>query len=313
MTTITPCLWFNGDAVEAVRFYRTAFDSSAVHDIRYLPTEHSGESPVADDVPAQRVSTEDDAEAEAVRDVVAIEFEIAGQPIIALNGGERYGFNESISFMVSFDPSIDPDAAKNLDALWIALIDGGTASMPLDSYEFSSRYGWLRDRFGVHWQLNLVDPSGSPRPKVVPSLIFGSHVQNRAREAADFYSSLFDDTEAGVDIRFEKHSGAASAESVMFADFRLLNQWFIVMDATVKHRASFTEAFSFIVSCTDQAEIDRYWAALSADPDAERQGWCVDQFGLTWQVTPLNMAELMSRPGAIANMMGMKKLEIASL
>ena len=60
------------------------------------------------------------------------------------------------------------------------------------------------------------------------------------------------------------------------------------------------------------AEIDRYWAALSEVPEAEACGWCADRFGVSWQVTPSNMAELMERPGAFQAMMGMKKLEIAA-
>ncbi len=87
--------------------------------------------------------------------------------------------------MVNFDPSDNPNARQSLDALWEKLIDGGSALMPLGEYGFSKRYGWVRDRFGMHWQLILTDPEGEPRPMIVPALMFGGPAQNRAREAAE--------------------------------------------------------------------------------------------------------------------------------
>lgn len=77
-------------------------------------------------------------------------------------------------------------------------------------------------------------------------------------------------------------------------------------DSTV----TFTESVSFVVECANQAEIDRYWAALSAVPDAEACGWCKDKFGVSWQIVPANMNELMKQPDAFEHLMAMKKLEI---
>ena len=73
----------------------------------------------------------------------------------------------------------------------------------------------------------------------------------------------------------------------------------------------FNESVSFMISGKDQDEIDYYWGKLSAVPEAEQCGWCKDKFGLSWQVVPENMGELMKRPGAYANMMKMHKLVIA--
>lgn len=71
-----------------------------------------------------------------------------------------------------------------------------------------------------------------------------------------------------------------------------------------------SEAVSFQVDCKDQEEIDYYWDKLSKVPESEQCGWCKDQFGLSWQIVPANMAELMQRPDAFAKMMEMKKLVI---
>jgi predicted 3-demethylubiquinone-9 3-methyltransferase (glyoxalase superfamily) len=92
-------------------------------------------------------------------------------------------------------------------------------------------------------------------------------------------------------------------------DFDLNGQRFTAINAGPEF--SFTEAVSFAISCKDQEEIDFYWEKLSSVPESEQCGWCKDKFGLSWQIIPENMGELMQRPGAYAHMMQMKKLVIA--
>jgi predicted 3-demethylubiquinone-9 3-methyltransferase (glyoxalase superfamily) len=83
------------------------------------------------------------------------------------------------------------------------------------------------------------------------------------------------------------------------------------MDSGVEQQFEFGCGVSLEVQCTDQAEIDRLWEALSAVPEAEQCGWLADRFGVSWQIVPADMAELMQRPDAYEHMMGMKKLVIA--
>ena len=296
MTTITPCLWFNGNAEEAVQFYTAAFSDSSIVGTTHYPSEGLA-----------------DFQRDLAGAVLTVTFRLAGQDFLAINAGERFAFNESTSFMVNFDPSTDPDARHNLDALWNALIDGGSALMPIANYDFSPRYGWLRDRFGVNWQLILTDPAGEPRPTIMPALLFGDGVQNRAREAIEFYASVFDNSQLGADVRYAERSGPAHPGSVMFGDVRLRDLWFVAMDAATRQHVTFTESVSFVIPCSDQTEIDRYWAALSAVPEAEACGWCKDKFGVSWQITPANIDELMKRPNAFEHMMQLKKIEIAKL
>ncbi|MGV8913115.1 MAG: VOC family protein [Rhodoglobus sp.] len=293
MSSITPCLWFDHVAEEAVAFYSAAFPDVLVHKTSYYPTEGLA-----------------DFQQDLAGEVLTIDFEVAGQRFIALNAGDNFRFTESISFMVNFDPSVDPDARPKLDALWATLIDGGSALMPLDEYPFSARYGWVRDRFGVHWQLILSDPAGEPRPMIIPALMFGGPVQNRAREAAEYYAATFENSRLATVMRYPEQTGPAVPGSVMFSDFQLRNQWFVAMDAGAVQDVTFTEAVSFVVPCVGQSEIDRFWAALSAVPEAEQCGWCKDKFGLSWQITPANIEQLLQRPGAFDNLMAMKKLEI---
>src|SRR5699024_7313841 len=137
--------------------------------------------------------------------------------------------------------------------------------------------------------------------------------QNRANEAIEFYTSLFDDAEPGNRSPYGEPTGPATAASMAFGEFRVGDQWFAVMDSGVEQDATFTCGVSLEVLCRDQVEIDRLWSALSADPEAERCGWLADRFGVSWQIVPENMGELMQRPGAYEHMMAMTKIVIADL
>lgn len=296
MSAITPCLWFDHSAEEAAAFYLEAFPRGAIRNTTHYPTEGLA-----------------DFQKDFAGEVLTVDFEIAGQRFLALNAGDLFTFTPAISFMVNFDPSVDPDALQNLEALWEKLIDGGRTYIPLDEHPFSSRYGWLSDKFGVSWQLILTDPAGESPPMIIPSLLFGGAAQNRAHEATEYYLSVFNDSQMGADIRYAEQTGPATRAAVNFSDFRLRDQLFVAMDAGSEQDSTFTEAVSFVVPCSDQDEIDRYWAALSAVPEAEACGWCKDQFGVSWQITPENIDELMKRPNAFDHMMEMKKIEMAKL
>jgi predicted 3-demethylubiquinone-9 3-methyltransferase (glyoxalase superfamily) len=105
----------------------------------------------------------------------------------------------------------------------------------------------------------------------------------------------------------------------MFADFMLENTWFAAMDSAHGHDFTFNEAVSFIVYCDDQDGIDRYWNALSAVPEAEQCGWLKDRFGVSWQIVPSEMDQMMRNgtPEQIDRLtrtfLPMRKLELAAL
>src|SRR5689334_8905990 len=124
MQKITPHIWFNKEAEEAVRFYMSAFNNGEV-----LSTTHYSEA--GHDIHGMDAGT-----------VLTVEFKIEGMKLIALNGGPHFKINPSISFMVHM-PS-----AEEVDALWNALSAEGTVLMPLDEYPFSKRYGWIQDKYG---------------------------------------------------------------------------------------------------------------------------------------------------------------------
>ncbi len=296
MQKITPHLWFDKDVKEAARFYTTIFPNSKITNIttiREVPT------PTGD------------------CDVISLE--LNGQPFMAINAGPLFTFNPSISFIVNFEASKDKNAGNNLDALWGELSQEGTVLMPLDKYPFSERYGWIQDKYGLSWQLILSNPKGGERPMIVPSLMFEGAVAGRAEEAVDFYLSVFKNSKRGVVVRYGKGQYPEKEGALLFSDFMLNGQWFAAMDSAGEHGFVFNEAISFLIPCETQAEIDYYWAKLSADPKAEQCGWLKDQYGLSWQVWPTAMGEMMTKgtPEQTARVtkafLQMKKFDIAAL
>jgi predicted 3-demethylubiquinone-9 3-methyltransferase (glyoxalase superfamily) len=147
--------------------------------------------------------------------------------------------------------------------------------------------------------------------KITPNLWFDGNAQ----EAVDYYVSVFPDSK----ILSTEHYPQSEAEGladfqtdmagkVLMIEFELHGVRFTAINAGPEFK--FNEAVSFAVTCKDQEEIDYYWGKLSRVPESEQCGWCKDQFGLSWQIVPENMGELMQRPGAYIRMMEMKKLVI---
>lgn len=143
---------------------------------------------------------------------------------------------------------------------------------------------------------------------------------DEAEEAANYYVSVFPNSritrvqhypEAAVDV------SGKTAGSVMSVEFELNGAPWAALNGGPQEGFVFTPATSFLIPCEDQAEVDRFWAALSADPESEQCGWCRDRFGLSWQVAPAMLDDLLS-DAAIAEkvtpvFLQMKKIEIAPL
>jgi predicted 3-demethylubiquinone-9 3-methyltransferase (glyoxalase superfamily) len=135
---------------------------------------------------------------------------------------------------------------------------------------------------------------------------------NQAEEAAALYTSLFPDS--GVTGIGHSSEGVPGAEagSVLTVSFTLQGTRLTALNGGPHH--TFNEAISLVVECADQAEIDRLWDALIADGGRESQcGWLVDKFGVSWQIVPENISELLAAPGAVPAMLQMTKLDIAGL
>ncbi len=159
MQKIVPHLWFDKEAGEAARFYTSVFPGSSV-----------AASSVLDGTPSGRVET--------------LRIVLSGQEFLLISAGPYFTFNPSVSFLAACD------TRKEADALWGALREGGRELMPLGSYPFSERYGWLMDKYGLSWQIMYM--GGIPyERKLTPTLMFVGGVCGRAEEAVRFYASVF--------------------------------------------------------------------------------------------------------------------------
>jgi predicted 3-demethylubiquinone-9 3-methyltransferase (glyoxalase superfamily) len=245
-------------------------------------------------------------------DCDVVSFELAGQPFMAISAGPLFQFNPSVSFQVKCKTK------EEVDGLWEKLSKGGRALMPLDKYPFSERYGWLQDKYGLSWQLMFVGDTKITH-KVTPMLLFVGKVAGKAEEAINFYTSVFKKASSEVLARYGKGEEPDREGTVKYATFELSGTELGAMDSARQHDFAFNEAVSFIVSCEDQAEIDYFWGKLSAVPEAEQCGWLKDQYGLSWQITPREMDELMQKgtqeqiDRITQAFLPMKKLDLAEL
>jgi predicted 3-demethylubiquinone-9 3-methyltransferase (glyoxalase superfamily) len=259
---ITPHLWFDTEAVEAAEFYSSTLPSSRVTNVTTLHDTPSGDADV-------------------------VSFELFGQPFLAISAGPLFRFTPAVSFLVRCG------TREEVDALWSKLSEGGTALMPLDSYPFSDRYGWTQDRYGLSWQVMRANDEDIEQ-SITPTLMFVGEVCGRAEEAVNFYTSVFPDSKVDHVLRYAEDEEPDKEGTIKHAGFVLDGHEFAAMDSARDHDFGFNEAISFIVGCDTQDEIDYYWDSLSAVPEAEQCGWLKDKYGLSWQIVPSVLGELMS-------------------
>jgi len=143
-------------------------------------------------------------------------------------------------------------------------------------------------------------------PRITPFLWFDSN----AEEAVEFYLSIFDNSRRLDELPNNGDSPAPNAR-VLTVSFELDGQRITAMNGGPGH--PLTDAFSLVVRCDSQKEIDDYWAKLTEGGSEVQCGWLKDKFGLSWQVVPANLPELVKHPKAMQALMKMVKLDIAEL
>lgn len=262
MQKIVPHFWYDKEAKEAALFYISLFEQSKLVYTRIIKNP----PPYGD---AEIVS-----------------FELAGQQFMSISAGPYFKLNPSISLMVACSTS------EEVDKMWEALSEGGTELMALGEYPFSKRYAWVQDRYGLSWQLILTE-GGQEVQKITPSLLFSDGACGKAEEAIRYYAEVFENSEIGLISRYAEGEAQSAKAKVNYAAFKLDGVALSAMDNGYDVDYTFNEAFSLIVNCRDQKEIDYFWEKLSAVPEAENCGWCKDQFGVSWQVVPFNMEEIL--------------------
>ena len=189
--------------------------------------------------------------------------------------------------------------------------------MPYNTYPWAQKYGWLQDKYGLSWQLSWSEHHQMEQ-KITPLLMFTGSVAGKTKEAIDTYTGIFPNSKIEMAMHYEKGEGDKE-EFIKHARFTLNGQNFMAMDSSGPHAFNFNEALSFVVSCDSQEEIDNYWEKLSAVPEAERCGWLKDKYGVSWQIVPSVMGEMMASGNkekivrVTQAFLKMKKFDIAAL
>jgi len=272
---IYPCLWFDGKAKEAAAFYCSVFNNSHI----------TAETPIV------------------------VTFESSGQKFMCLNGGSQFKMNPSLSFFVVCE------SEEEITNAWTILTEEGSVLMALDKYDWSEKYGWVQDKFGVNWQLSygkLTDVN----QKFTPTLMFTEKVHGKAEEAIAFYTSVFKNADVVSFLRYTEDDHDV-AGTIKHAQFRLNNNLFMAMDSSLAKGFTFNESISFVVECENQEEIDYYWNKLTQGGEESMCGWLKDQYGISWQIIPDILSELMrdseKAPRVVEAFMKMKKMDIETL
>lgn len=250
---IFPCLWFNGDGVEAAYFYTAIFGGTITVDTPFV-----------------------------------LNIELLGQKLMLLNGGPQFQKNSSISLNVLFNNREEYLKIEN------ELKKDGTILK--ESIENESALNiWVCDKFGLTWQLTLLKED-LPNQRIRPSFMFFNQNYGKARHAIDFYTSIFPNS--GIDdvLNFEEESSENEiAARTKQACFRIDNYTLECSDSSENYPFTFSEAISMVVLTDNQEETDSYWNGLCSGGGQEsRCGWLKDPYGISWQIVPKVLIELMN-------------------
>lgn len=287
MQRIIPHLWYDKEAYEASQFYMSLFNDSKLLDSTTLNDTPSGTAQM-------------------------ITIELAGQEFMLLSAGPFFKFTPAVSFLIACN------TVDEVNMIWEKLIKKGKALMPLDTYPFSDRYGWVSDEYGLSWQVMSMGDL-EVKQKITPTMMFVGANCGKAEEAIQFYTTVFKDSKIIDILRYGKDALPDKPDTIQHIAFSLENQEFAAMDSAYEHDFTFTEAISFVVNCDTQEEIDYYWSSLSAVPEAEQCGWLKDKYGFSWQIVPTIMNVMMQSKDSkkleqvTQAFLKMKKFDIAEL
>ncbi|MFP3599179.1 VOC family protein [Chryseobacterium sp. SIMBA_029] len=244
---------------------------------------------------------------------VVVNIDIFGQKLMLLNGGPHFEKNASVSFMVICDTE------DEVQQYWDQLLDGGMALMALDSYPWSKKYGWVKDRFGTTWQLFLGEKADEQ--KLVPTLMFIHQNNGKAKEAMEFYTQTFPNSKIGNILHY-KDGGEPNEvpENVQHAHFMIDGYSLFCMDNSYDHAFDFNEGISMVTMTDDQEETDHLWNTLISGGGRESMcGWLKDKYGFSWQIVPKKLIQLMNDADqgksqqVVQAMMKMQKIIIKDL
>lgn len=229
-------------------------------------------------------------------------FQVEGLQIFAINGGPTFKTNPTFSFMVFFKDT------EELESIWKKLVNKGIVLMPLGEYDWSKKYGWVQDRFGVSWQL-LLSEQTLTQQRIAPVIMFSQEFHGNTEPALNFYRKLFKNFNLE---RFEKYDSGPYKGKVKYAQLTLEGTRLAFMDSGIEQPFTFPNANSIVIECDSQQEIDYFWNAIKKGGKELQSGWIQDQFGVRWQIVPSDFKEWMKRedwPNIMVEILRMTKID----
>lgn len=232
-------------------------------------------------------------------------FHLNGNKFMGLNGGPKFKLNYASSIFVHCS-SLD-----ETKRIWNALLEDAKVMMEIKEYPWSEQYGWLEDKYGCSWQIMKSDTD-----KMIPAFLFTADQLGNAKNAIDFYTQTFPNSSITNINYFDENTPFAG--KVTYGEFLINNNALIVQDGPGNHNVHFSEATSLVVNCKTQEDIDYFWNIFTTNGGQEsRCGWCKDQFGISWQVLPEQIASLMSDDTkgkrVMQEILKMKKIDLETL
>ncbi|MDQ8748676.1 VOC family protein [Elizabethkingia miricola] len=243
---------------------------------------------------------------------VVINIELFGQKLMLLNAGPQFEKNPSISFLINCA------SEEDVQHYWDLLSEGGMALMELDSYPWSKKYGWIKDKYGTNWQLYFGEMQ---EQRLVPTLMFMHQNNGKAMEAMEFYTSTFPNSKIEGVLKYKDGGeNGENPENVQHAQFVINNYMLSCMDSSFDHKFDFNEGISLVMMTNDQKETDHLWNTLISGGGRESMcGWLKDRYGVSWQIVPKRLIELMNDTDpaksqkVVQAMLKMQKIIIADL
>lgn len=264
MQKIIPFIWFEDKVEEIANWYVSIFPNSKIISTSVLPDTPSGEAKI-------------------------VSLSLNGTEFQFMAAGPLANRNPSFSYMVACQ------TVEEVENLWSLLSSDATIMMPLAEYPFSQKYGWLKDQYGVSWQI-MHDGGMSEVQRITPCLMFVGEVYGRAEEAMNLYCSLFGgELMPGHISRYIANQLPDQEGKINYARFQIKDQQFVIMESAHEHQFNFNEMQSLVVRCEDQKEMDEIWDKLSFDPKSEQCGWLKDKYGVSWQMTSYKIEEMMTK------------------
>ncbi len=287
MQKIIPFIWFEDQAKEVASWYISIFPNSHIISETVLPGTPSG-------------------------DAYFVTLSLNGTEFQLSSTGPLFDRNPSFSYMVACQ------TVEEVEKIWNELSAGATVMMPLEKYPFSEKYGWLKDKYGVSWQ--VMHDGGMEVQRITPCLMFVGDVYGRAEEAMNLYCSVFNGKVLPGHIsRYTADQAPDIEGKINYARFEMYGQEFVIMESALEHDFKFNEMQSLVVRSENQAEMDKVWDALSYHKEAEQCGWLKDKYGVSWQMVTYRMEEMMTTgtkeqlQRVVQAFLPMKRLNIAEI